>query len=95
MEFRPHKLFRQRRFASIAAARGLGPGPVSPTAQDFTVEWHTIDGGGEGLSETADQQWQLSGTIGQPDAIVRAPNQFSLTTPGANSTRSVEKGDLR
>jgi len=37
-------------------------------AQDFTVDWHTIDGGGEVLSETSDQQWQLSGTLGQWDS---------------------------
>mgnify|MGYP005854129241 CR=1 FL=1 len=36
-------------------------------AQDFTVDWYTIDGGGEVLSETGDQQWQLSGTLGQWD----------------------------
>ncbi|MEM1092188.1 MAG: hypothetical protein AAGI67_17510 [Pseudomonadota bacterium] len=39
-------------------------------AQDWTVSWHTIDGGGEVLSETQDQTWLLSGTIGQPDARV-------------------------
>ena len=37
------------------------------SAQDWSVDWNTIDGGGELLSETADQQWQVSGTIGQPD----------------------------
>ena len=36
-------------------------------AQDYSVDWHTIDGGGELLSESDDQSWQLSGTIGQPD----------------------------
>lgn len=37
------------------------------SAQDFEIEWWRIDGGGEVLSETADQQWQLSGTVGQWD----------------------------
>ena len=37
-------------------------------AQDFTIDWQTIDGGGEVLSETSDQQWQLSGTLGQWDS---------------------------
>lgn len=36
-------------------------------AQDFALDWWTVDGGGEVLSETADQQWQLSGTLGQWD----------------------------
>lgn len=40
----------------------------TPTwAQDFSIDWHSIDGGGEVLSETGDQQWQLSGTLGQWD----------------------------
>ena len=51
-------------------------------AQDWSVNWHTIDGGGEVLAETADQTWQLSGTIGQPDAtelIDLAGNGWTLT----------------
>ncbi len=43
-------------------------GGMSALAQEFSIDWHTIDGGGEVLSETADQSWQLSGAIGQPDA---------------------------
>ena len=50
----------------LVAASALSAGLVY--AQDFSVNWHTIDGGGEVLSETADQTWQLSGTIGQPDS---------------------------
>lgn len=38
------------------------------SAQDWDVDWSTIDGGGVIESETADQQWQLSGTIGQWDS---------------------------
>jgi hypothetical protein len=37
-------------------------------AQDFGIDWWTVDGGGELFSETADQHWQLSGTVGQWDA---------------------------
>lgn len=37
-------------------------------AQDFDVDWWTIDGGGEMFSETTDQHWQLSGTLGQWDS---------------------------
>jgi hypothetical protein len=38
------------------------------SAQDFDLDWWTVDGGGEVLSETADQQWQLSGALGQWDS---------------------------
>lgn len=41
--------------------------PATIAAQDFAIDWHSIDGGGELLSETTDQQWQLSGTLGQWD----------------------------
>lgn len=37
-------------------------------AQDYSIDFHTIDGGGEILSESADQRWQLSGTLGQWDS---------------------------
>lgn len=37
-------------------------------AQDFDVDWWTVDGGGEMFSETTDRQWQLSGTLGQWDS---------------------------
>ena len=36
-------------------------------AQDYGVDWSSLDGGGELFSETADGRWQLSGTIGQWD----------------------------
>ena len=60
---------------AVALAVALASGSVM--AQDFT-----IDGGGEVLSETVDQQWQLSGSIGQPDAtelIDLAGNGWTLT----------------
>jgi len=42
--------------------------PARVWAQDFSIDWHTIDGGGEMLSESGDQQRQLSGTLGQWDS---------------------------
>jgi hypothetical protein len=42
--------------------------PAVAMAQEVTLEWYTIDGGGAIRSESADQQWQLSGTIGQWDS---------------------------
>jgi len=38
------------------------------SAQDFSVDWWTVDGGGEVMAETANRQWQLSGTLGQWDS---------------------------
>lgn len=60
---------RKRRFLRLLLVPAVGccVGTLAQ-AQDFSIDWHTIDGGGEIQSETADQQWQLSGTIGQPDA---------------------------
>jgi len=57
--------------AVLAAAGG--------TAGDFTLDWWTIDGGGE--MWTAGGDFELSGTIGQPDAstIVMTGGDFELT----------------
>ena len=68
---------------------------VNAFAQDFSVDWHTIDGGGEVLSETSDQQWQLSGAIGQPDAtelIDLSGNGWTLT--GGFWAVNIEQTDL-
>ena len=45
---------------TAVAAAALGPGVA-----DYDVSWHTIDGGGEMWSTGGD--YELSGTIGQPD----------------------------
>lgn len=44
-------------------------------AGDFSIDWHTIDGGG-GTSVGGD--FELSGTIGQPDAGVLTGGDFEL-----------------
>ena len=67
----------------------------SAQAQDRSLDWSTIDGGGELLSETADQQWQLSGTIGQPDAtelIDLSGNGWTLT--GGFWAVNIEQTDI-
>ncbi|MDT8439877.1 MAG: hypothetical protein RQ729_12810 [Wenzhouxiangellaceae bacterium] len=64
------------------------------TAQNFDIDWWTVDGGGEVLSETADQQWQLSGTLGQWDsteALELAGGGWTLT--GGFWPVTVEKTD--
>ena len=38
-------------------------------AEDYAINWYTIDGGGAGVSDaSAGGSYTLSGTIGQPDA---------------------------
>jgi hypothetical protein len=42
--------------------------PSAASTQDYSLDFYTIDGGGEILAESADQRWQLSGTLGQWDS---------------------------
>ena len=70
----------------------LGCAAASAHAQNFAIDWHTIDGGG---GTSAGGNFSLSGTIGQPDANEQpmTGGNFSLTggfwslfavqTPGA------------
>jgi len=46
-------------------------------AQDYEIDWHTIDGGGEMWSIGGN--YELSGTIGQPDAGEMAGGTYGLT----------------
>ena len=56
------------RSAVRAVAAALLLVSTALSAQDFSIDWHTIDGGGEVLAETVGGQWQLSGTLGQWDS---------------------------
>jgi hypothetical protein len=51
----------------------------SSLAQDYAIDWHTIDGGGETWSTGGD--YELGGTIGQPDAneLVMTGGDYSVT----------------
>ncbi|MDZ4829834.1 MAG: hypothetical protein SGJ09_06505 [Phycisphaerae bacterium] len=53
--------------AVLAAGSGFGSGDGGVAVDTFSIDWHTIDGGG-GVSTSA--ALELSGTIGQPDAGV-------------------------
>ncbi len=51
---------------------------ATATAQDFDLFWHTVDGGGEMWTVGGD--FELSGTIGQPDAgATMTGGDFALT----------------
>jgi len=45
----------------------LSTASSSALCQEWTLDWYSIDGGGALESESADQEWRLSGTIGQSD----------------------------
>ena len=39
---------------------------AAQTENDFSISWWTVDGGG-GISQSADEQYKINGSIGQPD----------------------------
>lgn len=69
-------------FVAILAA-------ISASAQSFSIDWYTIDGGG---GTSTGGVYSLSGTIGQPDAGTQSGGPYTLVggfwgiaiqTPGA------------
>lgn len=50
-----------------AALLLLAVGPLHAEDEWF-IDWYSIDSGGVIFSESADQEWQMEGTIGQWDA---------------------------
>jgi hypothetical protein len=60
---------------SLLAALLLCRGIQSATAQDFAIDWHTLDGGGGTSTGGA---YSLSGTIGQPDAGAMSGGGYAL-----------------
>lgn len=67
--------------AGIAAVVGARAGGGTAGPPDFDLSWYTIDGGGIMRSTSADGVFELSGTIGQPDAgrLTSADGVFELT----------------
>ncbi len=48
----------------------------SAFAQDFAIDWHTVDGGG---GTSTGGGFELEGTIGQPDAGILTGGNFELS----------------
>src|SRR5688572_18891135 len=48
---------------------------VCTRAQNYTIDWHTIDGGG---GTSTGGVYSVSGTIGQPDAGTMSGGSYSL-----------------
>jgi hypothetical protein len=69
----------QNRFMRLALASSVLVGATSLMADDFSVDWWTVDGGGEMWTTGGD--FELSGTIGQPDAntVPMTGGDFELT----------------
>lgn len=44
---------------------------------DYTLDWWTVDGGG-GRWASAEEQYALYGTVGQPDARVWSDGKYTL-----------------
>ncbi len=65
-----------RSMTTLVAAIALSS--AAAQAQDFAIDWHTIDGGGEMFSTGGD--FSLGGSIGQPDAnqVVMTGGDFEL-----------------
>ncbi len=61
---------------SIAIVLGLLAGSVSVRAQSYSIDWHTIDGGG---GTSTGGVYTLSGTIGQHDAGTMSGGNYTLT----------------
>jgi hypothetical protein len=62
---------------ALALLSTLNPQLSTAFAQSFSIDWHTIDGGG---GSSTNGPYSLSGTIGQPDAGGPMTNgQYSVT----------------
>jgi hypothetical protein len=63
----------------MLAAAALGASVILAVAVDPTYDltWHTIDGGG--VMRSTGGNFELSGTIGQPDAGAMSGGNFTLT----------------
>ena len=69
--------FSRRRRAGLAALLLLTPALVA-SAQNYTLDWYSMDGGG---GSSAGGAYAVHGTIGQPDASpAMTGGNFSLTS---------------
>ena len=50
---------------------------TAQSSSDYSISWWTVDGGG-GTSQSADEQYTLSGTIGQPDVGAATGEGYSV-----------------
>jgi hypothetical protein len=65
---------RHTRFGVLILTLAIVP---SAMADGWTIDWHTVDGGGAMFSTSA--TFSLGGTIGQPDAGSMTGGSFEIT----------------
>ncbi len=77
----------------LRLALGLMLVPAVAHAQPFSIDWHTIDGGGTGSSDDGQPGgFELAGTIGQHDAGSMAGSEFEVSGGFWQSSESVAPG---
>jgi hypothetical protein len=76
MNRRGHKVSRVKP-ALLPAVGSLLAISLGVAYADYALDWHTIDGGGEMRSTGG--SYELSGTVGQPDAGEMSGGTYSLT----------------
>jgi len=67
----------QQRYTRTTAGGLLLFLAIGTFAQDYDLDWHTVDCGGETFSTGG--AYELSGTIGQPDAGMLSGGEFQLS----------------
>lgn len=70
----PSRFFLRCAGLTVAFSSGIA---VAQTGGDYDLTWSTIDGGGETFSTGGD--YELGGTIGQPDAGAMTGGDYALT----------------
>ena len=87
----------KRNTTLIAAALSLAL-PTTALAQTFDLSWFSVDGGGDMFTTGGGGVFELSGTIGQPEAgVVMSGGPFEMTGgfwPGAIGGSIPCAGDL-
>ncbi len=76
MNRRAHKACRMRPTLLVALGSLLGLSMALAYAGTYEIDWHTVDGGGEMWSTGGD--YELGGTIGQPDARTMTGGDYTL-----------------
>ena len=70
-------LFKQTFLVTVIFSLFAVAAPTIAQGPDDTLDWWTVDGGG-GRWASADGQYALNGTIGQPDACVWSDGEYTL-----------------
>jgi hypothetical protein len=81
----------------LAVSAAVATGDSLWRGDEFDLNWWTVDGGGAMWATEPNAEFELSGTIGQPDAGVMTGGEFELTGGfwfGARAAPPICTGDL-